>query len=41
VASDVLPDKRREDGAPVAVVIVYLSEYVKDIPLPAGAVVTW
>ena len=40
VASEAPPDKRRDDGAALAVVIIYLSEYVKDIPLPAGTVVT-
>jgi hypothetical protein len=41
VASEAPPDKRRDDGAALAVVIIYLGEYVKDIPQPAGAVVTW
>jgi hypothetical protein len=41
VASEAPAEKRRGDGAALAVVIIYLSEYVKDIPLPAGTVVTW
>ena len=40
-ASKAPPRAQRDDGAALAVVIVYLSEYVKDIPLPAGTKVTW
>jgi hypothetical protein len=33
--------RHRDDGALLAVVIIYLGEYVKDIPLPVGSEVVW